>query len=297
MPASRTASTAGVRISLESLRSAVSSRSGSPESMSASLVTSSAQHAGARSGDRRDCPLRPDVGRARARRTGARHGRLPPVTPGPAPTTTCASGSRGSARRVVSTSSRTVPATSGPGGVTPTRPRRRHRLAPRLGARRRGLRRAAGRRQCARGRRRAAQQRGLEPDVPLGVVNFVDEEGARFGVACAGSRIITGALDADRARSLTDVDGVTMAEAWRAAGRDPDSLGADPEARRPHRPLRRAARRAGQGPRARSRRQRRPQRPVPRRRHRHRHLAARPLARRPAGRGQPRRHDPHRGPP
>jgi beta-ureidopropionase / N-carbamoyl-L-amino-acid hydrolase len=72
--------------------------------------------------------------------------------------------------------------------------------------------------------------RGLEPDVPLGVVNFVDEEGARFGVACAGSRIITGVLDADRARSLTDVDGVSMAQAWRAAGRDPDSLGPDPEA-------------------------------------------------------------------
>ena len=72
--------------------------------------------------------------------------------------------------------------------------------------------------------------RGLEPDVPLGVVNFVDEEGARFGVACAGSRIVTGVLDADRARSLTDGDGVSMAEAWRAAGRDPDSLGPDPEA-------------------------------------------------------------------
>jgi beta-ureidopropionase / N-carbamoyl-L-amino-acid hydrolase len=72
--------------------------------------------------------------------------------------------------------------------------------------------------------------RGLEPDVPVGVVNFVDEEGARFGVACAGSRIVTGVLDADRARSLTDGDGVSMAEAWRAAGRDPDSLGPDPEA-------------------------------------------------------------------
>ena len=45
--------------------------------------------------------------------------------------------------------------------------------------------------------------------------------------------------------ALTDVDGVTMAEAWRAAGRDPDSLGPDPETVAPHRPLRRAARRAG----------------------------------------------------
>lgn len=67
------------------------------------------------------------------------------------------------------------------------------------------------------------------PATPLAVVNFVDEEGARFGVACAGSRIITGALDADRARGLTDVDGVTMAQAWRAVGRDPAALGPDPE--------------------------------------------------------------------
>jgi N-carbamoyl-L-amino-acid hydrolase len=66
--------------------------------------------------------------------------------------------------------------------------------------------------------------------VPLGVVNFVDEEGARFGIACAGSRIITGALDADRARSLTDADGISMAEAWRSAGRDPETLGRDDEA-------------------------------------------------------------------
>ena len=44
---------------------------------------------------------------------------------------------------------------------------------------------------------------------------FGDEEGARFGVACAGSRLITGALAPDRARALTDGDGVSMAEALR----------------------------------------------------------------------------------
>jgi len=76
----------------------------------------------------------------------------------------------------------------------------------------------------------ALREAGFAPDVPLGVVNFVDEEGARFGIACAGSRIITGALDADRARSLTDGDGISMAEAWRSAGRDPETLGRDDEA-------------------------------------------------------------------
>jgi N-carbamoyl-L-amino-acid hydrolase len=74
----------------------------------------------------------------------------------------------------------------------------------------------------------ALRAAGVHPGRPIGVVNFVDEEGARFGIACAGSRIITGALGADRARGLTDADGTSMAEAWRAAGRDPESLGADP---------------------------------------------------------------------
>jgi N-carbamoyl-L-amino-acid hydrolase len=61
-------------------------------------------------------------------------------------------------------------------------------------------------------------------------VNFVDEEGARFGVSCAGSRMITGVLSPDRALALRDADGVTMAEAMRAVGRQPEQLGPDPEA-------------------------------------------------------------------
>jgi beta-ureidopropionase / N-carbamoyl-L-amino-acid hydrolase len=75
----------------------------------------------------------------------------------------------------------------------------------------------------------ALRAAGTEPDVPVAVVNFVDEEGARFGIACAGSRIISGALAADRALALSDTDGVTMAQAWRAAGRDPETMGPDPE--------------------------------------------------------------------
>ncbi|PSK67722.1 N-carbamoyl-L-amino acid hydrolase [Micromonospora sp. MH33] len=75
----------------------------------------------------------------------------------------------------------------------------------------------------------ALRARGFQPARPIGVVNFVDEEGARFGVACAGSRVITGVLDSDRARGLRDADGVTMAEAMRTAGRDPATLGPDAE--------------------------------------------------------------------
>jgi N-carbamoyl-L-amino-acid hydrolase len=71
------------------------------------------------------------------------------------------------------------------------------------------------------------RDRDVRPSRPLAVVSFVDEEGARFGVACAGSRLLTGGLDPDRARSLTDADGTTMAEAMRAAGHDPAHVGRD----------------------------------------------------------------------
>jgi beta-ureidopropionase / N-carbamoyl-L-amino-acid hydrolase len=70
---------------------------------------------------------------------------------------------------------------------------------------------------------------GFRPARPIGVVNFVDEEGARFGVACGGSRLLTGVLSSDRALGLRDSDGVTLAEALRAAGRATD-LGRDQRA-------------------------------------------------------------------
>ena len=78
----------------------------------------------------------------------------------------------------------------------------------------------------------ALRARGFTPARPLGVAMFGDEEGARFGVACAGSRLITGALAPDRARALTDGAGVSMAEALARAGRDPTRLGRDDEALR-----------------------------------------------------------------
>lgn len=65
------------------------------------------------------------------------------------------------------------------------------------------------------------------PRRPVAVAAFSDEEGARFGVACAGSRILTGALSPERAAGLTDAGGTTMAEAVAAAGQPP--LRADPD--------------------------------------------------------------------
>ncbi len=73
------------------------------------------------------------------------------------------------------------------------------------------------------------RERGHEPSRPIGIANFVDEEGSRFGVACAGSRILTGVLDPDRARALTDGEGRTMAGAMTVAGHDPAHIGRDDE--------------------------------------------------------------------
>ncbi|MEO3813295.1 allantoate amidohydrolase [Sphaerisporangium sp. B11E5] len=72
--------------------------------------------------------------------------------------------------------------------------------------------------------------RGVTPSRPIAVVNFADEEGARFGVACVGSRLLTGVLAPGTARALRDGDGVTLAEAMRAAGADPEAIGRDDEA-------------------------------------------------------------------
>ncbi|WP_202980472.1 allantoate amidohydrolase [Microbacterium caowuchunii] len=71
---------------------------------------------------------------------------------------------------------------------------------------------------------------GFVPSRPCAVVVFAEEEGSRFGVACLGSRLLTGALDAARARRLVDADGVTLAEAADAHGVPARHLGADERA-------------------------------------------------------------------
>jgi beta-ureidopropionase / N-carbamoyl-L-amino-acid hydrolase len=73
----------------------------------------------------------------------------------------------------------------------------------------------------------ALRAEGFAPGRPLGVVNFVDEEGARFGVACAGSRLLTGELTPARAGELTDADGVSWIDAGVRAGLDAVHLGRD----------------------------------------------------------------------
>jgi N-carbamoyl-L-amino-acid hydrolase len=71
------------------------------------------------------------------------------------------------------------------------------------------------------------RERGCLPVRPLGIVAFSEEEGARFGVACLGSRLLAGVIDPGAARALADAAGVTLAEAMAAAGHDPDGIGPD----------------------------------------------------------------------
>lgn len=70
--------------------------------------------------------------------------------------------------------------------------------------------------------------RGITPIRPVAVTAFSDEEGARFGVACVGSQLSTGALAPERALRLRDAEGITLAEALAGAGRHPGHLGLDP---------------------------------------------------------------------
>jgi beta-ureidopropionase / N-carbamoyl-L-amino-acid hydrolase len=70
--------------------------------------------------------------------------------------------------------------------------------------------------------------RGVEPERPVAVVAFADEEGGRFGVPTFGSRLLTGALDPSDVLERADQDGVTVAQAMAAAGIDPGGVGADP---------------------------------------------------------------------
>jgi N-carbamoyl-L-amino-acid hydrolase len=72
-------------------------------------------------------------------------------------------------------------------------------------------------------------ERGVSLRRPVGVVAFTEEEGSRFGVACLGSRLLTGGVDPARAAGLKDRDGVTLVEAMKAGGVDPGQLGPDPD--------------------------------------------------------------------
>lgn len=71
------------------------------------------------------------------------------------------------------------------------------------------------------------RSRGLSPLRPIGVAVFADEEGARFGLACVGSRLAAGTVDPASARALVDSEGISLETALDRAGVDPGGLGRD----------------------------------------------------------------------
>ena len=60
------------------------------------------------------------------------------------------------------------------------------------------------------------------PPVTVKLIDWADEEGARFGRSLVGSSACSGNFDPDALRGLRDADGVTLADALRAHGVDID---------------------------------------------------------------------------
>lgn len=66
------------------------------------------------------------------------------------------------------------------------------------------------------------KQRGVQPRKPIGVAVFAEEEGSRFGLACLGSRLLTGAVDPSV--ELFDRDGTALREVIAPHGKRQDIL-------------------------------------------------------------------------
>ncbi|MGN0127509.1 allantoate amidohydrolase [Glutamicibacter soli] len=64
----------------------------------------------------------------------------------------------------------------------------------------------------------------------LALAVFPEEEGSRFGVACLGSRLLSGAIDPVKALNLRDAEGNTFADIAAANGLDPARMGRDEKA-------------------------------------------------------------------
>jgi len=73
--------------------------------------------------------------------------------------------------------------------------------------------------------RRVAAEYGGRPPATLRVVDWADEEGARFGKSLFGSAACSGSLDLDEARGLVDARGVRLPDALRAVGIDLERVG------------------------------------------------------------------------
>jgi allantoate deiminase len=74
------------------------------------------------------------------------------------------------------------------------------------------------------------EEQGIETEHPIEVVAFTDEEGTRFSFGMIGSRALAGRLPPEDLIKYEDGDDVSVAEAMRAYGLDPERIG---EAARP----------------------------------------------------------------
>ena len=68
--------------------------------------------------------------------------------------------------------------------------------------------------------RRINEQYASRPPVTVRLVDWADEEGARFGKSLFGSSACSGALDMEEARGLVDKQGITLPDALAAVGVD-----------------------------------------------------------------------------
>jgi N-carbamoyl-L-amino-acid hydrolase len=68
--------------------------------------------------------------------------------------------------------------------------------------------------------RRIAAQYDGRPPVSVRLVDWADEEGARFGKSLFGSSACSGTLDMDEARGLKDRDGISLPDALKTQGID-----------------------------------------------------------------------------
>ncbi len=79
--------------------------------------------------------------------------------------------------------------------------------------------------------RRIHAEFGGRPPITVRLVDWCDEEGARFGKSLFGSSAFSGNLDMDEARGLKDRDGILLGDALRECGIDFENVKASGEER------------------------------------------------------------------
>lgn len=77
---------------------------------------------------------------------------------------------------------------------------------------------------CAMEAIRLIKEAGLSHKRNLVAVVFSGEEPARFGIGCVGSRALIGELSTEQAKTYKDVNGISLYDAMKEVGLDPEKL-------------------------------------------------------------------------